>query len=77
MGSYFGLLRKQYVLFVGLLILLVAGMLLWVANSRLNDFRQYHMSIAEKSVTGVEPVAALAKGMTGLYVSNTTPLSRV
>lgn len=48
------LICKNYVVFVGLLILLVAGMLSWIASARLEAFHQYHLDLSHESLTGVE-----------------------
>ncbi len=48
------LIRKNYIVIVGLMILLVAGILVWISNARLESFHQYHIDIAHQSATGVE-----------------------
>jgi len=50
----FDLLRKNYVIFVILLTLLVAIVLFWTGVERLIAFHQYHQDISHSSVFGVE-----------------------
>lgn len=47
------LLKKNYVLFVMLMVLLVGAILVWFGNSRLNEYIEYHHSIAKGAVSGV------------------------
>ena len=47
-------LRKNYVIFVILLTLLVALILFWIGSERLAAFHQYHLDISHSSVFGVE-----------------------
>ena len=48
------LFRKNYIVFVGLLILLVASMLSWIAYARLAAFHQFYTDIGHESLNGVE-----------------------
>lgn len=58
------LLRKNYVIFVILLTLLLALILSWIGYERLTVFRQYHQDISRGSVLGVETqVASSIAGM--------------
>lgn len=52
------LVCKSYVIFVGLLILLVASMLGWIANARLEAYHQYHIDIGHESLSGVDKQVA-------------------
>lgn len=45
---------KNYVIFVVILILLLAGILAWIANARLEAFHKYHHDLSHESVGGVE-----------------------
>jgi len=45
---------KSYVVFVVLMIILLAGMLVWIANARLDAFHQYHHDISQESALGVQ-----------------------
>ena len=48
------LICKNYVVFVALMILLVAGMLTWIASARLEAFHKYHLDIGNESIQGVD-----------------------
>lgn len=48
------LVGKNYVALVSLLVVLVAGILLWIGHQRLEAFHQYHLEISHSSLTGVE-----------------------
>lgn len=48
------LYRKNYVILVALLILLVGGMLSLIASARLSAFHQYHLDTGHESAAGVE-----------------------
>jgi len=52
------LVCKNYFVSVVLMILLVAGMLAWIANARLNAFHQHHLEISNESIRGVEEQVA-------------------
>lgn len=49
---------KNYVVFVGLMILLVASMLSWITSARLEAFHQYHLDIGHESISGVNKQVA-------------------
>lgn len=51
-------LYKHYVVFVGVMILLVGSILAWIANARLESFHQYHFNISHESAKGVEKQVA-------------------
>jgi hypothetical protein len=46
-------LCKNYVVFVALLILLVAGILIWVTSARMEAFHQHYLDIGHESIKGV------------------------
>jgi len=48
------LFNKNYVFFVVLLILLVAGMLTWIASARMLAFHQFNVDIGHESLNGVD-----------------------
>lgn len=54
MHHRYNLFRKNYVVFVGLLILLVASMLSWIAYERLQTFHQFYQETGHESLNGVE-----------------------
>lgn len=54
MNSRYSFARKNYVIFVGVMILLVAGMLTVIADARLEAFHQHHLDITHESLNGVE-----------------------
>lgn len=45
---------KSYVIFVAILVLLLAGILAWIANARLAAFHKSHRDLSHESVGGVE-----------------------
>jgi len=49
---------KNYVVFVGVMILLVAGALGWIASARLEAFHQHHLDIGHESIGGVNKQVA-------------------
>lgn len=54
MHHQYKLFRKNYVVFVALLILLVAAMLTWIAYARLQAFHQFYTDTGQESLNGVE-----------------------
>ena len=48
------LFNKNYVFFVVLLIMLVAGMLTWIASARMLAFHQFYVDIGHESLNGVD-----------------------
>lgn len=52
------LICKNYVLFAGLMVLMVMGILIWILNLRLVDFSQHQLDITHESLTGVEKQVA-------------------
>lgn len=70
----FSLITKNYVIMVGLLILLVAAILSWVASVRLTAFHEHHIAVAHESATGVEKQVAYyiseKQRMVGLFVND-------
>lgn len=73
-GFKCSLITKNYVSMVGLLILLVAAMLSWVASARLAAFHEHHLALAHESATGVEKQVAFyiaeKKRMVELFVAD-------
>jgi signal transduction histidine kinase len=55
---YRTLVSKNYFVFVALMILLVAGLLGWIANARMEAFHQHHLDITSESIKGVETQVA-------------------
>lgn len=58
MKSSHTLMRKNYVVFVGLMILLVTGILGWITSARLDAFHQHYTNIGHESLTGLEKQVA-------------------
>lgn len=52
------LICKNYVFFAGLMVLMVAGILIWILNLRLAAFSQHQLDITHESLTGVEKQVA-------------------
>jgi hypothetical protein len=44
---------KNYTAFILVIACLVAGMLVWIAQTRLQDFKAYHTAIAQESTAGI------------------------
>ena len=68
------LITRNYVAMVGLLILLVAGILGWMAHQRLAAFHEQHQAVARESVAGVEKQVAFyiaeKRRMVDLFVAD-------